>query len=127
MFIAVFFFIIIIVIVFLTTRSAKRKGRVVFNGKAYELVDPKWESNERVGVNCDADHEPYYRGQDGNIYTKGEIFSNNEIPYTSKEVYRLLAEARYDIRNLKDRIEALERKTANDPSPASSPPTPNKQ
>ncbi len=95
--------LIIAVATLLSHRSKKRRGEVTFGGKTYQLWDPKWEDNPRVGVNCDG-----------------------EIHYTPKEVGKLLSGARHEIRNLKARVEALERQIeainshGNDPGP---PPT----
>jgi hypothetical protein len=120
--------LIIAVAILLSHRSKKRRGEVTFGGKTYQLWDPKWEDNPRVGVNCDGDNKPYYRGPDGQAYIRREdgFFPSDEIHYTPKEVGKLLSGARHEIRNLKARVEALERQIeainshGNDPGP---PPT----
>jgi hypothetical protein len=56
-----------------TARSKKRRGEIVGpDGKKYELWDKDWESEPRVGDNCNADLEPFYRGPDGKPYIKGK-------------------------------------------------------
>ena len=100
--------LIIAVATLLSHRSKKRRGEVTFGGKTYQLWDPKWEDNPRVGVNCDGDNKPYYRGPDGQAYIRREdgFFPSDEIHYTPKEVGKLLSGARHEIRNLKARVEA---------------------